>query len=113
MEVLAVFAKPMTKKNLERQIERLKKHCQDKGYGEVKEYSEIGSGLNDNRPKLHKLIDAVLKKEVNHIVVEYKYQVVDGHHRYWAYKATGVKQVPAIIIAPENIRREKVWTPEQ
>lgn len=60
------------KENLERQIERLKKHCQDKGYSEVKEYSEIGSGLNDNRPKLHKLIDAVLKKEVNHIVVEYK-----------------------------------------
>lgn len=60
------------KENLERQVERLKKHCQDKGYGEVNGYSEIGSGLNDNRPKLHKLIDAVLKKEVNHIVVEYK-----------------------------------------
>lgn len=60
------------KENLERQIERLKKHCADKGYADAKEYSEIGSGLNDNRPKLHKLIDAVLKKEVNHIVVEYK-----------------------------------------
>ena len=60
------------KENLERQSERLRKHCQEKGYGEVKEYSEIGSGLNDNRPKLHKLIDAVLKREINHIVVEYK-----------------------------------------
>ena len=39
----------------------------------------------------------------------YKYQVVDGHHRYWAYKAAGVKQVPAIIISPENIKREKIW----
>lgn len=60
------------KENLERQVERLRKHCKDKGYENVKEYSEIGSGLNDNRPKLHKLIDAVLKREVNHIVVEYK-----------------------------------------
>ena len=60
------------KENLDRQIERLKKHCDDKGYKDVKEYSEIGSGLNDNRPKLHKLIDAVLKREVNHIIVEYK-----------------------------------------
>lgn len=60
------------KENLERQTERLRKHCADKGYVNVKEFSEIGSGLNDNRPKLHKLIDAVLKKEVNHIVVEYK-----------------------------------------
>jgi predicted site-specific integrase-resolvase len=60
------------KENLERQEERLRKHCVDKGYANPKEYSEIGSGLNDNRPKLHKLIDAVLAKEVNHIVVEYK-----------------------------------------
>lgn len=60
------------KENLERQEERLRKHCQDKGYFNPKEYSEIGSGLNDNRPKLHRLIDAVLAKEVNHIVVEYK-----------------------------------------
>lgn len=60
------------KENLERQVERLRKHCKDNGYENVKEYSEIGSGLNDNRPKLHKLIDAVLKREVNHIVVEYK-----------------------------------------
>ncbi len=43
----------------------------------------------------------------------YKYQVVDGHHRYWAYKAAGVEQIPAIIIAPENLKREKFWTPDQ
>jgi ParB/Sulfiredoxin domain len=42
----------------------------------------------------------------------YKYQVVDGHHRYWAYKAAGVKQILCIIIAPENIRKEKIWTSE-
>lgn len=42
----------------------------------------------------------------------YKYQVVDGHHRYSAYKIAGVKQVPAIVITPENISREKFWIPE-
>lgn len=71
----AIYARCSTQKqkeNLERQTERLRKHCQDKGYKDVKEYSEIGSGLNDNRRQLHKLIDAVLKGEVNHIVVEYK-----------------------------------------
>jgi len=60
------------KENLDRQTERLRQHCKDKGYENVKEYSEIGSGLNDNRRQLHKLIDAVLKGEVNHIIVEYK-----------------------------------------
>lgn len=42
----------------------------------------------------------------------YKYQIVDGHHRYWAYKMAGFKQIPAIVIAPENLRKEKYWTPE-
>jgi putative resolvase len=71
----AIYARCSTQKqkdNLDRQIERLKEHCKKNGYDDVKEYSEIGSGLNDNRRQLHKLIDAVLKGEVNHIVVEYK-----------------------------------------
>lgn len=31
------------------------------------------------------------------------YQVLDGHHRYHAYKAIGAKTIPAVIIPPENI----------
>lgn len=31
------------------------------------------------------------------------YQVLDGHHRYHAYKALNSKTIPAIIIPPENI----------
>jgi putative resolvase len=60
------------KENLDRQCDRLRTYCKNKGYDNPKEFFEIGSGLNDNRPKLHKLIGAVLKREVNHIVVEYK-----------------------------------------
>lgn len=37
----------------------------------------------------------------------YKYQVIDGHHRYWAYKAAGKSQIPAIIVSPENISWKK------
>jgi len=60
------------KENLERQLERLRKHCDDNGYKDYIEFSEIGSGLNDNRRQLHKLIDSVVTGKVNHIVVEYK-----------------------------------------
>jgi predicted site-specific integrase-resolvase len=60
------------KENLDRQVERLREHCKEKGYKDVVEYFEIGSGLNDNRTKLHKLIEAVITSKVNHIVVEYK-----------------------------------------
>lgn len=37
----------------------------------------------------------------------YKYQVIDGHHRYWAYKASGKDKIPAIVVSPENISWEK------
>lgn len=44
------------KSNLETQCERLKNFASAKGYKIVKEAKEIGSGLNDNRPKLEKLL---------------------------------------------------------
>ncbi len=31
------------------------------------------------------------------------YQVLDGHHRYHAYKAIDAKTIPAMIVPPENI----------
>lgn len=33
----------------------------------------------------------------------FKYLVVDGHHRYWAYKKAGIRQIPAVIISPNNV----------
>lgn len=32
-----------------------------------------------------------------------KYQILDGHHRYFAMKALGVKNAKAVIVAPEDI----------
>ena len=36
--------------------------------------------------------------------LQFKWMVVDGHHRYWAYKKAGITIVPARIIAPENLK---------
>lgn len=44
------------KDNLEKQLNRLRLYANAKGYQVVKEIKEIGSGLNDKRAKLNKLL---------------------------------------------------------
>jgi predicted site-specific integrase-resolvase len=57
------------KDNLERQKERLISYCNAKGYRVSSVVTEIGSGLNDERKKLEKVL---LDKSINLIVVEHK-----------------------------------------
>ena len=42
------------------------------------------------------------------LVRKYKngYQVLDGHHRFWAYKLLGVKNIPAQIVPDEDIEEK-------
>lgn len=58
--------------NLSRQVERLRQYCKEKGCKNIIEFVEIASGLNDKRRQFHKMIDAVIRKEVHLIVVEHK-----------------------------------------
>lgn len=44
------------KDNLERQKERLENYCAARGYKILRTVTEIGSGLNDKRPKLENLL---------------------------------------------------------
>lgn len=69
---VAVYARVSSsenKDNLERQKDRLISYCNAKGYKVDKIITEIGSGLNDTRPKLEKLL---LDNSINLIVVENK-----------------------------------------
>lgn len=70
-KAVAIYARVSSsenKDNLERQLERLRLYCAAKGYTIIKEVAEVGSGLNDHRPKLEKLLtDHSVKK----IVVEH------------------------------------------
>ena len=68
----AVYARVSSaenKSNLDSQANRLISYCNAKGYKVYKVVKEIGSGLNDNRPKLEQLL---LDKSINLIVVEHK-----------------------------------------
>lgn len=69
---VAVYARVSSsenKDNLERQKDRLISYCNAKGYKVCKVITEIGSGLNDTRPKLENLL---LDSNINLIVVEHK-----------------------------------------
>ena len=57
------------KSNLEGQVERLKLYCNAKGYNITNIIKETGSGLNDKRPKLEKLL---LEDTSKIIVIEHK-----------------------------------------
>ena len=57
------------KDNLDRQAKRLEEYCMARGYRISKVVKEIGSGVNDNRKKLEKLVG---DKSYNRLVVEHK-----------------------------------------
>lgn len=57
------------KDNLERQAKRIVRYANASGFQVAVVVKEIGSGLNDNRPKLTKLLNDI---ELTHIIVEHK-----------------------------------------
>jgi hypothetical protein len=64
-----------------------------------------------NQPKSQANVEKIvagLKKGDNLpplLVRKYKngYQVLDGHHRFWAYKLSGTKSIPVQIVADKDI----------
>lgn len=57
------------KGDVERQLQRLRDYAAAQGYQVAVEVTEIASGLNDNRPKLNKLLATA---EIGIIVVEHR-----------------------------------------
>ena len=71
-QTVAVYARVSSsenKDNLERQAERLVSYANAKGHKVEKVIKEVGSGLNDSRPKLQSLL---ADKSINVILVEHK-----------------------------------------
>jgi predicted site-specific integrase-resolvase len=69
---IALYARVSTqgqKADLERQVERLKTYAASKGYQVTKSVQEIASGMNDQRPKLSKLLTDA---HIGVIVIEHR-----------------------------------------
>jgi predicted site-specific integrase-resolvase len=70
------------KRDLERQVQRLRDYAAARGYRVAKEVVEIASGLNDNRPKFLKLL---ADPSIGTIIVEHR----DRGTRFgWSYLTT-------------------------
>jgi excisionase family DNA binding protein len=83
----ALYARVSTKKqqqagNLDRQRERLREHAQAQGYEIVVALSERGSGVNENRRGLQRLLRMVRDGEVDTVVVESKDRLARFGYRY-------------------------------
>ena len=70
---------PARKNNLETQKERLVNYANAKGYKVHKIYTEIGSGFNDNRVKLQKILD---DNDFTILLVEHKDRLTRVGFRY-------------------------------
>jgi putative resolvase len=74
-----------TKGDLERQKDRLVKYCVDKGYKIVSIYEEVGSGMNDNRKKLHSLFQQVVDGELMAVVCEHKDRLTRFNYKMYEF----------------------------
>jgi len=59
------------KEDLKRQIELLKNYAANEGWNVIRVYSDLGSGLNDNRKKLLKLVKDLPTLGINYILCSY------------------------------------------
>ena len=81
-ERVAIYARVSSaehRENLERQAERLTQYCTIRGYRVVKLVKEVGSGVNDSRPKLLSLLRDPLSTRV---VVGHKDRLTRFGFRY-------------------------------
>jgi putative resolvase len=79
---VAIYARVSSaenKPNLDNQAERLTAYCAAKGYQVAKVVKEIGSGVNDARPKLLSLLE---DQSIGLIVVEHKDRATRFGFRY-------------------------------
>jgi putative resolvase len=58
--------------DLGRQLEELHEYCQEQGFQSINTYSDIGSGLNDRRKGLLRLLRDVAGDKLDVIVVNYR-----------------------------------------
>ncbi len=98
------------KSDLERQVEYLTQYCSSKGYRVVDVLSDAGSGLNANRKGPLKLLDYVVNRQVDVVVITYKDRLTRFGFEYLEYffKQHGVRVEVVFGEEPKDAYQELV-----
>ncbi len=99
---VAVYARVSSaenKSNLDSQAGRLVAYCTAKGYQIAKVVKEIGSGVNDSRPKL---LAMLADQSINLIVVEHKDRLTRFGFRYIETLLKGQGRSVEVVNVAEN-----------
>lgn len=106
-----IYARVSTNKqknrgDLDRQIDYITKEIITKNPKNLKVFSEVGSGLNDNRKELKKLLDMVMNNEVDRIFILYKDRLTRFGFNYLEQICN--KFGTKIIIISEEIQEKSI-----
>lgn len=107
-KVVAIYCRVSSaenKNNLERQAERLKEFALAKGYRIQHVVKEIGSGVNDARPKL---INLLKKKDYNILLVEHKDRLTRFGFNYLLLLSEEHGKVIEVVNSAENEKEDLV-----
>jgi len=112
-EVRAVIyarVSPSQKSDLEGQVQYLTQYCSSKGYRVVDVLSDIASGLKADRKGLLRLLDYVINRQVDVVVVTYKDRLARFGLEYLEYffRQYGVRVEAALGEEPKDARQELV-----
>lgn len=106
-----IYARVSTNKqknsgDLDRQIEYITREIITKNPKNLKIFSEVGSGLNDNRKELKKLLDMVMNDEVDRIFILYKDRLTRFGFNYLEQVCN--KYGTKIIVISEEIQEKAI-----
>ncbi|MEM4134636.1 MAG: IS607 family transposase [Candidatus Micrarchaeia archaeon] len=105
-KIVAIYCRVSSaenKNNLEKQAERLKEYAIAKGYRIQHIVKEVGSGVNDTRPRL---ISLLKKKDYNILLVDHKDRLTRFGFNYLLLLAEEHGKVIEVVNSTENEKED-------
>jgi len=108
--IYARVSSPGQKSDLEGQIQYLTQYCSSRGYKVVDVLSDVASGLKTDREGLLKLLDYVVNRQVDVVVVTYRDRLTRFGLEYleFFFRQYGVRIEAVLGEEPKDARQELV-----